>query len=290
MLSQMRLAAPSPFSGELIPRINSFSLELMSAGQISDYTGAAALLREMPEADWLIADRGYDADWFRDALKDKEIKPCIPGRKQRKTSVKYDKRRLERRSSYVTRVLRALRPRTARIPVSSSVSMNQSAGFVSLGPMAFTSATTPTPEQPIDLGQAAQKPPRADVVADLAHDEEQVERAPFAVADGVQPAGQAASGSADQGSLAIVFRSCPSWRHRFTPKGRRRDTGASAFFRGHTGRGPVGFQIRRVGHDRLFLAVIGCQTSHHLRKDALVAPSLPAVAGPFAGLAPSGLT
>jgi len=70
----------------------------MSAGQVSDYTGAAALLRELPEADWLIADRGYDADWFRDALKDKEIKPCIPGRKARKVPVKYDKRRYKRRN------------------------------------------------------------------------------------------------------------------------------------------------------------------------------------------------
>ncbi len=70
----------------------------MSAGQVSDYTGAAALLRELPEADWLIADRGYDADWFRDALKDKEIKPCIPGRKKRKALVKYDKRRYKRRN------------------------------------------------------------------------------------------------------------------------------------------------------------------------------------------------
>jgi transposase len=70
----------------------------MSAGQVSDYTGAAALLRGLPEADWLIADRGYDADWFRDALKDKEIKPCIPGRKKRKTPVKYDKRRYKRRN------------------------------------------------------------------------------------------------------------------------------------------------------------------------------------------------
>ena len=38
------------------------------------------------------------ADWFRDALKDKEIKPCIPGRKKRKTPVKYDKRRYKRRN------------------------------------------------------------------------------------------------------------------------------------------------------------------------------------------------
>ena len=29
----------------------------MSAGQVSDYTGAAALLRELPEADCLIADK-----------------------------------------------------------------------------------------------------------------------------------------------------------------------------------------------------------------------------------------
>jgi len=56
------------------------------------------LLRELPEADWLLADRGYDADWFRDALKDKEIKPCISGRKKRKTPVKYDKRRYKRRN------------------------------------------------------------------------------------------------------------------------------------------------------------------------------------------------
>jgi transposase len=46
----------------------------------------------------LFDNRGYDADWFRDALKDKGIKPCIPGRKQRKTPVKYDKRRYKRRN------------------------------------------------------------------------------------------------------------------------------------------------------------------------------------------------
>lgn len=40
----------------------------MTAGQVSDYTGAAALLDSLPKAQWLLADRGYDADWFRDAL------------------------------------------------------------------------------------------------------------------------------------------------------------------------------------------------------------------------------
>jgi len=41
----------------------------MTAGQVSDYTGAAALLGSLPGAEWLIADRGYDADRFREALK-----------------------------------------------------------------------------------------------------------------------------------------------------------------------------------------------------------------------------
>ena len=36
---------------------------------------------------------GYDADWFRDALEQKGIKPYIPGRKFRSLPVKYDKRR-----------------------------------------------------------------------------------------------------------------------------------------------------------------------------------------------------
>jgi transposase len=40
----------------------------MSAGQVSDYIGARAMMSSLPLADWLIADRGYDADWFRDAL------------------------------------------------------------------------------------------------------------------------------------------------------------------------------------------------------------------------------
>ncbi|MFX0543905.1 IS5 family transposase [Roseovarius sp. S4756] len=70
----------------------------MSAGQVSDYTGAAALLSCLPKAEWLLGDRGYDADWFREALNSKGIKPCIPGRKARKTVVKYDKRRYKRRN------------------------------------------------------------------------------------------------------------------------------------------------------------------------------------------------
>ncbi|QFU09266.1 Transposase DDE domain protein [Palleronia sp. THAF1] len=70
----------------------------MTAGQASDYTGARALLSSLPDADWLLGDRGYDADWFREDLINKKIKPCIPGRKSRDTPVKYDKRRYRKRN------------------------------------------------------------------------------------------------------------------------------------------------------------------------------------------------
>jgi len=52
----------------------------------------------MAGADWLIADRGYDADWFRDALKDKGIKPCIPGRQSRGKAIQYNRCRYKRRN------------------------------------------------------------------------------------------------------------------------------------------------------------------------------------------------
>jgi transposase len=70
----------------------------VTAGQVSDYIGARALVSSLPKVDWLLGDRGYDADWFREALKDKGISACIPGRKQRKRPVKYDKRRYKRRN------------------------------------------------------------------------------------------------------------------------------------------------------------------------------------------------
>ena len=74
----------------------------VSAGQVSDYIGAAALLDSLPRVEWLLGDRGYDADWFSDALKDKGIQACIPGRKPRTKTVTYDKRRHKRRNRIET--------------------------------------------------------------------------------------------------------------------------------------------------------------------------------------------
>ncbi|AJE44799.1 transposase, IS4 family [Celeribacter indicus] len=70
----------------------------MSAGQVSDYTGARAMLRDLPPAKWFLGDRGYDADWLRESLQDKGLRVCIPGRKGRKTPVRYDRRRYKRRN------------------------------------------------------------------------------------------------------------------------------------------------------------------------------------------------
>ena len=50
---------------------------LLSEGQMSDYKGAALMLDALPKAKALLGDRGYDADWFRNALTVRGIEPCI---------------------------------------------------------------------------------------------------------------------------------------------------------------------------------------------------------------------
>ena len=62
----------------------------LSAGQTSDYIGARALLSTLPPAKHLLADRGYDADWFRNALIERKIQPCIPSRRCRKVPIPHD--------------------------------------------------------------------------------------------------------------------------------------------------------------------------------------------------------
>jgi hypothetical protein len=69
----------------------------MTAGQASNYTGAAALLDDLRRAQWLLSDRSYGADGFSNTLEAKSIQPCIPGRKPRLEPIRYDKRRYGRR-------------------------------------------------------------------------------------------------------------------------------------------------------------------------------------------------
>ena len=39
----------------------------------------------------MLSDRGYDADWFRDALKAKGISPCIPSKANRKMATPHNR-------------------------------------------------------------------------------------------------------------------------------------------------------------------------------------------------------
>lgn len=43
---------------------------------MSDHKGARLILKALPSATCLIADRDYDSNWFREALADKDIEPC----------------------------------------------------------------------------------------------------------------------------------------------------------------------------------------------------------------------
>jgi transposase len=58
---------------------------------MSDHRGARLVLNALPQATALIADRGYDSDWFRQALSERGIKPCIPSTKNRRHPLDYDK-------------------------------------------------------------------------------------------------------------------------------------------------------------------------------------------------------
>ena len=63
---------------------------LLSEGQMSDFKGAALMLPAMPRAKELLADKGYDADWFREALANRKIAACIPLKSNRKAPIPHD--------------------------------------------------------------------------------------------------------------------------------------------------------------------------------------------------------
>lgn len=64
---------------------------LLTEGQMSDHKGAALLFSQMPKAKELLADKGYDSDWFRSALLTRGITPCIPPTANRRIQHTYDK-------------------------------------------------------------------------------------------------------------------------------------------------------------------------------------------------------
>ena len=64
---------------------------LLSEGNTSDYKGAALMVHAFPKAKVLLGDRGYDADWFRNALIERGITPCIPSKSNRKVTIPHDR-------------------------------------------------------------------------------------------------------------------------------------------------------------------------------------------------------
>ena len=58
---------------------------------MSDHKGARLILEALPSGATLIADRGYDSNWLREALADKRITACIPPTRSRKVPIAYDK-------------------------------------------------------------------------------------------------------------------------------------------------------------------------------------------------------
>ena len=64
---------------------------LLTERQVSNHKGAVLMFDALPCAKELIGDKGYDSDWFRAALTERGITPCIPPRKNRKVQYHYDK-------------------------------------------------------------------------------------------------------------------------------------------------------------------------------------------------------
>ena len=66
---------------------------MLTAGNVSDVTAAPALLERAGRMRYLLGDKGYDADRLRRSLRDAGAVPVIPGRRNRKRVIRYDKDR-----------------------------------------------------------------------------------------------------------------------------------------------------------------------------------------------------
>jgi len=69
----------------------------LTAGQVSDHIGAKLIYPILPAASVMIADKGYDSDQYRAALKAKGIIPCIPPRKGRKVMHQFSRTQYKQR-------------------------------------------------------------------------------------------------------------------------------------------------------------------------------------------------
>ena len=70
---------------------------LLSEGPMSDNNGAALMFKAMPQAPMLLADRGYDIDWFRQTLVTGGTVARMPSRKNRRVAIPHDANLYRRR-------------------------------------------------------------------------------------------------------------------------------------------------------------------------------------------------
>jgi transposase len=80
------------FTSKIHAKVDAFGLPLtfkITCGQVHDVTQALELAGS-GGCEFLIADRGYDSDAFREALRSQNVTPVIPGRQCRKTHIEID--------------------------------------------------------------------------------------------------------------------------------------------------------------------------------------------------------
>lgn len=66
---------------------------MLTPGNVSDMKAAPALLERAGRMRYLLGDKGYDADRLRHLVRDAGAVPVIPGRRNRKRVIRYDKDR-----------------------------------------------------------------------------------------------------------------------------------------------------------------------------------------------------
>ena len=66
---------------------------MLTPGNVSDVTAAPALIERAGRMRYVMGEKGYDADHPRRSLRENGTTPVIPGRRNRKRAIHYDRQR-----------------------------------------------------------------------------------------------------------------------------------------------------------------------------------------------------
>ena len=104
---------------------------MLTLGQAHDGQGFLILLRMVGDRiKAMLADKGYDADAFRDALVAEGIEPVIPPKRNRKVAIDYD-RELYKQRNLIERMFNKLK-NWRRVATRYDKSAESFLGFVSI--------------------------------------------------------------------------------------------------------------------------------------------------------------